>query len=401
MNLLRPKHAVRLKSDHISFWYVYLIGVIFYFHTSLVSYTSPTYIEKFIDKAHIGLLYSIGSIGSLLLFIYLPTILKAFGNVLVVVLLMLLSIVTLVLIGGAFNIPLLVIGFVLFQMINPLIYFNIDIFSETLIGKNEDGTGTIRGLALSLTALAALLAPLSISYVVGDNPANLDKLYFIAIAVGAVFTFIVIGAFRRFFDPIYQRTDIVSLVKQCLKNQPIRVVLVAHFILQTFFTWTVIYIPLYLATVVQLLWSQIGSIIAAGLLAYVLCEYPIGIIADRYIGEKEMMALGFFILALAVATLAFMPLTAAVTSWMALMFFSRTGASLVEVTTESYFFKNVSGADANLIAVFRLTRPLSVLFGSLLGSICLLYLPFNLAFLVLSFVMVIGIFVTLAIHDTK
>ena len=388
-----------LPKRKIKFWFVYLLAVIFNFHTLLVSYTSPTYLGDFIDLKHIGLLYSIGSIGSLLFFIILPSVLKRFGNFLVTIGLMIISIGTLALMGMGFSAPLVVAGLVLFLIINPLIYLNIDIFTETLIGKNEGATGHVRGLTLSLMSLAALCAPLTITYLVGDGN-NLGQLYFVAIGVGVIFSLIVMSAFRGFIDPIYHRVQIKPLLRQCWQSRPIKLVLSTHFLLQIFFTWTVVYFPLYLASVVGLPWSSIGAIIAAGLLAYVLFEYPIGILADNYFGEKEMMALGFLILALAVSSISFMT-TVALIPWMLLMFTSRIGASLVEVTTESYFFKKVSGQDANLMSVFRLTRPLAVLAGALLGSICLAIMPFHLAFIVLGFVMVIGIFLTLGIEDTR
>ncbi len=383
----------------IKFWYVYLISVIFYFHTLLVSYTTPTYLSEFVDAKHIGLLYSIGSIGSLLFFMILPSILKRLGNFVTTILLMVISIFTLAMTGVGVSSILVITGIVLYLVINPLIYLNLDIFSETLIGKNEGQTGHVRGLTLSLMSLAALLAPLTISYVVGAGD-NLSQLYFIAIGVGAVFSVVVISKFKHFVDPLYHRIKLRPLLRQCFHNRAIKLVLSTHFLLQIFFTWTVIYFPLYLASEINLPWSTIGGIIAAGLLAYVVCEYPIGIIADNYYGEKEMMAFGFLILALAVAAISFMTTTEMV-PWMALMFISRVGASLVEVTTESYFFKKVDGDDANLMSVFRLTRPLSVLAGSLLGSLCLAIMPFNLAFLVLACVMVIGLFITLGIEDTR
>ncbi|MES2966565.1 MAG: MFS transporter, partial [Patescibacteria group bacterium] len=359
----------------IKFWYVYLISVIFYFHTLLVSYTTPTYLSEFVDAKHIGLLYSVGSIGSLLFFMILPSILKRLGNFVTTILLMVISIFTLAMTGVGVSSILVITGIVLYLVINPLIYLNLDIFSETLIGKNEGQTGHVRGLTLSLMSLAALLAPLTISYVVGAGD-NLSQLYFIAIGVGAVFSVVVISKFKHFVDPLYHRIKLRPLLRQCWENRAIKLVLSTHFLLQIFFTWTVIYFPLYLASEMNLPWSTIGGIIAAGLLAYVVCEYPIGIIADNYYGEKEMMAFGFLILALAVAAISFMTTTEMV-PWMALMFISRVGASLVEVTTESYFFKKVDGDDANLMSVFRLTRPLSVLAGSLLGSLCLAIMPFN------------------------
>lgn len=383
----------------IKFWFVYLIAVIFNFHTMLVSYTTPTYLEGFVDAKHIGLLYSVGSIGSLIFFIFLPNILKRLGNFLVTIGLMMLTIITLALIGGGFSPTFVILGSIVFLVINPLIYLNIDIFSETLIGKHEGATGHVRGLTLSLMSLAALLAPLTIHYVVGASN-NLSQLYFISIGVGALFILIVMSQFRKFIDPVYHRIHLKPLFRQCWHNRAIKLVLSTHFLLQIFFTWTVIYFPLYLASEIGLPWSSIAQIIAAGLLAYVLCEYYIGILADNYIGEKEMMALGFVILALTVSCISFMT-TAALLPWMLLMFTSRVGASLVEVTTESYFFKKVDGEDANLMSVFRITRPLAMLVGSLLGSLCLAYMPFNLAFIVLGFVMVIGIFLTLGIEDTR
>ncbi len=383
----------------IKFWYVYLISVIFYFHTLLVSYTTPTYVSEFVDAKHIGLLYSIGSIGSLIFFMLLPSILKRFGNFIVTIGLMVISIFSLAITGLGFSTTLVLVGIILYLVINPLVYLNLDIFSETLIGKNEGQTGHVRGLTLSLMSLAALLAPLTISYVVGTGD-NLSQLYFIAIAVGTVFMLVVIFSFKRFVDPFYHRAKLRPLLRQCYDNRAIKLVLSTHFLLQIFFTWTVVYFPLYLASVLNLPWSTIGGIIAAGLLAYVVCEYPIGIIADNYYGEKEMMAFGFLILALAVAAISFMTTTEMI-PWMVLMFISRVGASLVEVTTESYFFKKVAGGDANLMSVFRLTRPLSVLAGSLLGSLCLAIMPFNLAFLVLASVMVVGLFITLYIEDTR
>jgi MFS family permease len=394
----RPSPA-ELPKRKIKFWFVYLLAVIFNFHTLLVSYTSPTYLGEFIDVKHIGLLYSIGSIGSLLFFILLPSVLKRFGNFLVTIGLMIISIGTLAMMGVGLSAPMVVAGLLLFLIINPLIYLSMDIFSETLIGKNEGATGHVRGMTLSLMSLAALCAPLTISYLVADGD-NLAQLYFIAIGVGVVFCLTVMTAFRGFIDPHYHRIQFGPLLQKCWESKALKLVLSAHFLVQVFFTWTVVYIPLYLASVLDLPWSSIGAIIAAGLLAYVLFEYPIGILADDYFGEKEMMALGFLILALTVSCISFMT-TTHILPWMILAFISRIGASFAEVTTESYFFKKVDGQDANLMSVFRLTRPLAVLAGSLLGSICLAIMPFHLAFIVLGFVMVIGIFLALGIEDTR
>ena len=141
-------------------------------------------------------------------------------------------------------------------------------------------------------------------------------------------------------------------------------------------------------------------IIFAGQLAYVCLEFPIGRIGDLYLGEKEMMIAGFFILALTTASLSFIE-TSAIWPWALLMFATRVGASFVEVTTESYFFKHTRSSDAQIISFFRITRPLSYVVGALLGSLAILYLPFSYIFIVVGILMLPGVLFANRIADTR
>jgi hypothetical protein len=83
------------------------------------------------------------------------------------------------------------------------------------------------------------------------------------------------------------------------------------------------------------------------------------------------------------------------------MFLTRTGASLVESTSESYFFKHTESIDAHKISIFRMTRPLSSVLGATIGSVALLYLPFNLLFIVFALILVQGLYFTILLRDTK
>ena len=386
-------------TSNIKFWYIYLIAVIYMYHSMLVSYSSSTYLEQFVSPGAIGLIYSSASALSVLLFLFLPTLLNRFGNVITSLFLMGGCLITLGFLGLGYNTTLTVASFVIFMILSPIIYLNIDIFSETLIGKQEGQTGHKRGLALALMSGIALLAPLTISYVV-DGGDNLAQLYALSAGVGVLFMLVIVGVFRHFCDPVYEHLKVKRVLALAWSNPDIRTVMIAHSILQLFFTWSMIYIPLYLATVVELSWASIGVVIAAGLLGYLICEYPIGVLADNYWGEKEMMGIGFLILALAVASISAFPYPV-VWVWMLIMFVTRVGASLVEVTTETYFFKKVAGEDAGLMSLFRLLRPLATIFGALLGSVALLFLPFQLIFLVLALVLSTGIFISDFLVDTK
>ena len=383
----------------ISFGMVYLLSTIFAFQTLLTAYTSSTYMEQFVPKEFIGFLYIIASIGAVGLSFLSTRILKTIGNVNFALCLMFLIVFLLLLIGFAFTPIITIIAFILFLVVNPQIYLNIDIFLETLIGSEEHSTGSKRGIILTVMSIASFFSPIAMSYIVGQEN-NLSAVYFVAAGVGIMFIMMIIAKFRHFYDPPY----VVKGLKESLKtgniNKDMKIVLYGQFLLQFFFTWAIIYFPLYLATEIGLDWETIGKIIAVGLFAFVLLEYPVGRLADLHIGEKEMMALGFTIIAISSACISFLN-TNDILYWMILIFMTRVGASLVEVTTESYFFKQVKGDDSNLISTFRLTRPVANLAGALIGSISLLFLPFNLIFIILGLILATGIFTTSRLTDTK
>ena len=388
----------------VTYTLIYIVSIIFTFQTLLTAYSSSTYLKQFITEDKIGLLFAAGAFGAIILSLILPRILQTLGNVKTILLLVLLINLTLVLIGSAITPTLTIAAFIFFLIINPQVYLNIDIFLETLIGENEGGTGTKRGFILAIMSVAAFFSPLVMGLIIG-NDNNLSAIYYVGAAVGLLLLCVIIARFRHFYDPVYRIIKVRDMIRDSARNLDLRTVMSTQFLLQFFYAWAVIYIPLFLATEVGLDWTSISYILAAGLFAFVLFEFPIGIMADRLWGEKEMMAVGFVILALASASITYMA-TVGIIGWMLLMFFSRIGASLVEVTTESYFFKHVKGDQPNIISLFRLMRPLANLAGALVGSITLYYLdkngaPFGFMFFVLAFVMASGVFITSYLTDTK
>lgn len=379
---------------------VYVLSLLFSFHVVLVAHTNSTYMEKFITPEVIGVLFGLGSALAVLSFLFISRVLRKLGNVKLILWLAVLEILALLFMATALSPSLVVVAYVAFLTINPLIYLCIDIFSETLIGDDESSTGSKRGVALTLMSLMSVLAALAVGFIVGDNEGNLNRTYFYSAGVFSLFALLIVIHFNTFRDPRYHELKVLRAIHAYWQERDMRFVLLAQFTLQVFFAWTNIYLPLYLATEIGLGWNLLAPIIAIGLSAYVFLEYPVGYIADRYLGEKEMMAVGFLILAIGIASIAFVSSTAFIV-WAALMFLLRTGASLVEATAESYFFKHTKGSDANIMSFFRITRPLGFLFGALLGSVSLLFLPFNLIFIILAFVMSLGILFTTELHDTR
>jgi predicted MFS family arabinose efflux permease len=249
-------------------------------------------------------------------------------------------------------------------------------------------------------SLTGAIAALGMGKLVGAGIPDFKLVYLASALTLIPFSYILLVKLREFKDPDYPHLRIFEGITNFWKYHDVRNVFFAHFLLQLFFAWMVIYTPLYLSTVIGLNWEQIGIVLFAGLMAYVFLEYAIGIVADKFLGEKEMMAFGFAIIAISTSWFVFLD-NSSVIAWMIAMFMTRVGASFVETTTESYFFKHTESKDTNIIGLFRITRPLSYVLGALLGTVALHYLDFHMLFVLLGLLMVPGLFFAMVLKDTK
>ena len=119
------------------------------------------------------------------------------------------------------------------------------------------------------------------------------------------------------------------------------------------------------------------------LIPYLLFEFPAGLLADKKIGEKEILVTGFLIMAMATFLIPFITLPI-FGLWAAILFITRIGASMVEISSESYFFKHVKAEDTGLISLFRMARPLSFILAPLIAIPVLYFTSYGGSFLILA-----------------
>ncbi len=397
-----PVHSeARCRTRRIrDFGGLYAALVLLSFHWALVIYVNSSFLAQFFTEHTISLLYVVSALISILSFLSISRILKNIGNVRLTIGLSLLELVTLFTLPFASSPILIALLFVIHQTIVPIILFSLDIFMESLIGDCERETGGRRGLFLTIMSLTIALSALLSGYLLGDTEPHFELVYITSAVLLIPFILLIVRSFRTFEDKPYATHALHRGILKFWHARDIRNVFFSHFILQLFFAWMVIYTPIYLNTKMGFDWEQIGQILFIGLMAYVFLEYAVGVIADRWLGEKEMMILGFFIIAIATSWFAFLT-PSDMGLWIIAMFMTRVGASLIESTTESYFFKHTNGNDTALISFFRITRPLSIVVGALLGSLTLYFLEMELLFIVLALLMIPGLFFTIALRDTK
>jgi hypothetical protein len=379
---------------------IYATILLLVFHTFVVAYINSSFLEQFISAKSVGTIYTLGSALSVLIFLFISRVLRNVGNFKLTVLLLFTNFFAVLGMAFATSLEEAVPLFIVHLITIPLIIFNLDVFMEERIGADESGTGSSRGLLLTLASLVGAISPLVSGLLIDPTSGDFATAYLVSAATLVPVLIILIFFFKDFSDPEYGEIDVFSAIHTFWININIRSVFIAQFLLQMFFMMMVVYTPLYLTGTIGLSWAEFGIIMFFAQMAYVIFEYPIGIIADRYIGEKEMMGFGFLIIAISTAWISFVTLPS-VLVWSVIMFTTRIGAALVEVTTESYFFKQTKSSDAQIISFFRITRPLAYVLGAVVASLSLLYVPFNMLFIVFALLMIPAMFCTLYIKDTK
>ena len=370
---------------------IYAAILLLVFHTFVVAYINSSFLEQYIDAASVGTIYTIGSALSVIIFLFVSRVLQSVGNYKLTVGLLLLNFAAVLGMSQTHILEVAIPLFVVHLITVPLIIFNLDVFMEERIGNDESGTGTSRGLLLTLASLIGAFSPLLSGLLVNEATGDFSLAYLVSALTLIPVLGILLFSFRNFSDPLYGEIDVFSAIRSFWVNVNIRSVFIAGFLLQMFFMMMVVYTPLYLTNTIGLSWAEFGIVMFFAQLAYVFLEYPIGIVADRYIGEKEMMSFGFLIIIISTSWMSFVTV-ASVTVWAIIMFTTRVGAALVEATTESYFFKQTKSSDAQIISFFRVTRPLAYVFGAVIASLALLYVPLHFIFVVFAILMVPAMF---------
>lgn len=379
---------------------LYIATLLLIFHTFVVAYINSSFLQQFIEESSIGAIYTIGSTLTVLIFLFVSRVLHKVGNYKLTLLLLILDFMAVFGMAFAESLRVAIPLFIVHATAVPLLIFNLDVYMEALIGKNESSTGSRRGLLLTLSSLIGAVTPFISSLLVDAAGGSFTVVYVVSALTLIPIIAIVMVFFNQFSDPPYSEIKVFSAIRSFWVKKNVRLVFLAHFTLQMFFMFSVVYIPLYLTGHIGFSWAEFGIMMFFAQMAYVIFEYPVGIIADKYVGEKEMMALGFLIIAVSVASLAYIDVKV-LWFWTVVMFITRVGASFAEVTTESYFFKKTTSSDAQIISFFRVTRPLAYILGALIGSFSLLYLPFNLLFIVFAFLMIPAMFLIANLEDTK
>jgi MFS family permease len=288
--------------------------------------------------------------------------------------------------------------FIIQYSIVALIGLSLDIFLEGYT-SNHANVGKIRGLYASTLNASWVIAPLIGSLLI-NGTENYRNTYIAAFLMLFPLAYLIYKNFPRFKDPHYSHPSPWQLIKHISQNSNWDKLFVANTILQTFYSWMVIYSAVYLNKYVGFGWEQIGIILVIMLIPFPLIQYPLGKIADEKYGEKEIMVAGFIIMGMSTISLAFIS-GKSLFVWALFFFITRIGAAMVEMMIETYFFKTVPPKDTPVLSMFRITRPFSYLIAPLVTGFGLLFMGHQHLFILVGIIVLIGLYPALTIQDTK
>ena len=376
---------------------VFLVGFLLTIALALTSYIDSSFVGTYVSVKTVGVLFSLGSITTIVFLAYLPSILKKIGIRGVFHLTAgtyLLSILGMIYTENAL---LFQAFFVIYLAAGIGIYFTIDLLIEHFSKKGS--TGNTRGIYLAVYNLAFLIGPLLAGTILVNNSF---ELVYLTAGMFIIIMFLVFMRDLEKIDLLSERKDISfpKIIRRFLRSNNLFNVYIVSLMLSFFFSWMAVYTPIYLNMFLGFDWQQIGAMFAIMHIPYITLEVPIGRLADKYRCEKHLMSIGLVIIALSTAALGLFA-DGSFLNWTIGLTLTRVGASFVQVGTESYFFRKVDAEDSHMIAMFRNAAPVAYILGPLVATFVLTMTEYRGLFIVLGCVMLTVLFFSSRLTRTK
>jgi len=374
-----------------------VIGFIYTLHLVIPMYSNSSFLSLFADEKTVGYIYMFGAALTVFAFLIAPGIIKRIGNYTTALSSVVIQIILFYGLITASSPLVLATLFALQAAVTAIISLCLDIFLE--VYTDDKNVGATRGLYTTTLNASWIVGPLIGSMLINGTD-NYRDTYVAALAMLFPLMYMIYRNFPKFKDPDYIHLSPHQLLRHIGSNKNWMRLFSANFILQIFYSWMVVYSPIYLHKYVGFSWDEIGIILVVMLLPFALIQYPLGKLADKKYGEKEMMVIGFIILGITTILLALID-SNSVAVWAIALLCTRIGAATVEIMMETYFFKTVSTRDTAVLGIFRITRPMSMFIAPLITTFGLLFTTHEYLFVVIGVITLIGLYPALTIRDTN
>ncbi len=379
-----------------------VIGFIYTLHLVIPMYSNSSFLNIFADENTLSYIYMAGAALSIFGYLVAPSIIRRFGNYNTTIALIIIQICLFYGMVASTSALTLSVIFILQTAVIGLISLSLDIFLE--VYTEGSNVGSVRGLYIATLNASWLVAPLIGSMLINGTD-NYRNTYVAALAMLFPLLYLVYRNFPKFKDPNYIHLSPHQLIRHVSSNPNWVRLFVANTILQVFYSWMVVYSPIYLNKTIGFGWDDIGIILVIMLIPFPLIQYPLGKLSDggyggvKY-GQKKIMAIGFIIMGLSTIALSLFTLKS-VALWATLLLITRIGAAAVEIMIETYFFKTISVRDSAALGFFRITRPISYFLAPLITIIGLYFTTNEYIFVIVGIICLAALIPVLGMKEVR
>jgi len=388
-----PKSKLKTRGNELIFlnFFSFLMG----FQMILASYVTSALLQKVTGLENVGGFFFLVYLFSFLLIINLHHIVRKLGKGKVFISAVSIKLLALLAIGLLADRSLVVLFVMISLFIGPIAWVGLDLLVETF--SKDKITGSIRGRFLTIMNMGCFLAPFLATFLI-EKSGYLNAPFLLS----AFLVFIVlILAFFKFFhfeNDFKKDLSVRKVLQKMLKRKNILRIYFISFLLEFFYAIMIIHVPLFLLQN-NLTWKEIGEILTIMLFPFIVIQYPLGIMADKKWGEKEGLLVGILVMAIT-SILMVVPVENGFFYWMAILFVSRIGASMVELLRDAYFYKKVNANDVDIIDFFRTTRSVAYIIAGFISFLYLSFFSIEGIFVLLGLIIFLGVFPVLKLKDT-
>ncbi len=368
------------------------------FSTAL-SYIIIPYLSSFMSEVSAGLVIAAGALVSCVIFPFLPRIVARFGAQQLAIFISILQLFSLLALAALPGVITASVFAAIAIALGPFLAYELDLLLEATVAE-EGTTARVRTVFLTAWNVAALAAPLLTGALLASKDAYNFVFLAAAIATLPLITLLAVRKLPQGQPPLLSHIEDTA---RCMaRDRDLSAITFAHFLLYLFFVWAPFYTPLYLHEIIGISWTDLGWIFAIMLIPYVIIEYPAGVLADKVVGDKEMLFIGFLLAGVSIGSISLFTPSTPLLVILAVLVVSRIGAALIESMTEGHFFRRVSEKDVNSISVFRGIWPVANLVAPIIASGILLFGSQQLFFVLIGgFIAIAGSITTLLIKDFR
>ena len=394
---LEPLKNKTTKTKKQNLKVLYFLGFLMAISSAIPAYIQSNFLKQFVSLQTLSLFFILANTGTVLAIILFPKLIKKLSNYYLTKVTLIIYAASLFGLTIASNSTAALINIILYTISSDLLWINMDILVESFSTNNS--TGRTRTFYFTCINLGWIFSPLLASYFISIGEYTLT--FFVSALLVIPVFIILFYQQKNLKDKVkYSKDKLSTVIKKMWHNKNLRGIFFVALLLNLFYSCAVVYIPIYLHDSLGMDWKVLGPIFSLMLVPFILIEIPAGIIADKYIGEKELLFTGFAIITFSLF-LFYSITTPTIWLWAAVLFASRVGAALVESMRETYFFKIVDAKDVGYINIFRIAGPLGYVLGAGIAVIILFFLPLQYLFLILTIIMLSSFFFVFSLKDTK